>query len=285
MNRVAVVTDSVASLPQELVNKYDIHIIPVRLTIGDKVYRDTDEDLPPEIVHEFQRLSRIDTTPWPPEFYFQEYEKLSHKANSIVHVVCFSQFTSTISLAKAGAKLAQEAMPHLKVEVFDSATVTMAQGFIALAAARAAVKGESMSEVIEAANVVKSKVNSFFAFVTLSYLARTGRINRLASWASSLLSVKPIIGLSQGKVYPVALVRSKQKGMERIVKGMHEHISGEEPLHVAVMEVERTGEAGELANMLKERFQPAELYITQFTPVMQIVAGSGILGVAFYGGE
>ncbi len=285
MNKVAVVTDSVASLPQEVVDEYDIHIIPVRLTIESKVYRDTDEDLPPEVVHRFQRLPRIDTTPWPPQFYFQEYEKLSHKANNIVHVVCFSQFTATISLAKAGAKMAQEAMPHLKVEVFDSATAAMAQGFIALTAARAAAKGKSMSEIIEAADAVKSKVNSFFAFDTLSHLARTGRINRLASWASSLLSVKPIIGLSQGKAYPVALVRSKRKGMEGIVKRVQEHIDGEESLHVAVMEAEQPGEARELANMLKERFQPAELYITQFTPVMQIVAGSGIIGVAFYEGE
>ncbi|GAH91847.1 unnamed protein product [marine sediment metagenome] len=91
MNRVAVVTDSVASLPQEVIDKYNIHIIPVRLTIEGKVYRDTDEDLPTEVVHEFQKLPQIDTTPWPPEFYFREYEKLSQKADNIVHVVCFSQ--------------------------------------------------------------------------------------------------------------------------------------------------------------------------------------------------
>jgi len=285
MSEVAVATDSVACLPQEVVNKYDIHIIPVRLTIGGKVYRDSYEDLPPDLVHEFQKLPQIDTTPWPPEFYFQEYEKLSHKANNIVHVVCFSQFTSTISLARAGARIAQEAIPHLKVEVFDSATATMAQGFIALAAARAAAKGKNIDEVIEAADAVKSRVNSIFAFDTLSHLARTGRINKLAAWASSLLSVKPIVCLSQGKAHPVALVRSKQKGMEEIVRRMQEYIDDKEPLHIAVMEVERPREARELANMLKERFQPDELYITQFTQVMQVIAGSGILGVAFYGGE
>ena len=176
MSRVAVVTDSVACLPQELVDEHDIHIIPVRLTIEGKVYRDTNEDLPPEVVHEFQKLSQIDTTPWPPEFYFQQYKKLSQKVDSIVHVVCFSQFTATISLARAGARMAQEAIPHLRVEVFDSATATMAQGFVALAAARVAVKGKDIDEVVEAANAVKSKVNSIFAFDTLSHLTRTGAL-------------------------------------------------------------------------------------------------------------
>lgn len=285
MSKVAVVTDSVACLPQELVNEYQIHIIPVRLTVEGQVYRDTDEDLPPEVVHGFQKLSQVDTTPWPPEFYFQEYERLSRETDNIVHVVCFSQFTSTISLARAGAKMAQEAIPHLKVEVLDAATATMAQGFVALAAARAAANGKNMGEVIEAANAVKSRVNSFFAFDTLSYLARTGRINKLAAWASSFLNVKPIVGLSQGKAHPLSLVRSRSQSIKKIIKMMHDGITSEEPLHVAVMEVERPQEAEELANMLKEQFQPAEFYLLQFTPVMQVVAGSGILGVAFYCGE
>jgi len=285
MNRVAVVTDSVASLPREVVDKYNIHIIPVWLTIEGKVYRDTDEDLPTEVVHEFQRLPQIDTTPWPPEFYFQEYEKLSQKADNIVHVVCFSQFTSTISLAKAGAKMAREAIPHLNVEVFDSATATMAQGFIALAAARAAARGKDINGVVEAADAVKSKVNSIFAFDTLNYLARTGRINKLAAWASSLLKVKPLVGLSHGEAHPLSLVRSRSQAIRNIVKTMRGSIESEKPLHVAIMDVECPHEVEELANMVKEQFQPAELYITQFTPVMQIVAGSDILGVAFYCGE
>ncbi len=285
MNKVVVAVDSVASLPPELVDKYGIHIIPVRVTVAGRVYQDTDEDLPVELVHRFQKLPQIDTTPWPPEFYFQEYKKLSREADNIVHVVCFSQFTAMISLARAGAMMAQEVIPHLKMEVLDSATVAMAQGFIALGAARAAAKGKSMSEVIEAANAVKSKIDSIFTFGTLSYLARTGRINRLASWASSLLNVKSVIRLCHGKVYPVALARSKQKAREKIINRLGEYIKDGESLHVAVMEVGHPAEAGEMADIIEERFQPAELYITSFTPVMQAVAGPSVLGIAFYGGE
>ena len=115
MSKVAVVTDSVASLPKELIDEYDIHIIPVRITVEGKVYQDTQEDLPPELIHRFQNMSQIDTTPWPPETYFQAYRELSQKANNIIHVVCFSQFTSTISLAKRGARMAQEAIPGLNL--------------------------------------------------------------------------------------------------------------------------------------------------------------------------
>jgi DegV family protein with EDD domain len=284
MSKVAVATDSVAALPQKLIDEYDIHIIPVRITVGGKVYRDTNEDLPLELIHEFQNVPKIDTTPWPPEFYFQVYKELSQRANNIVHIVCFSQFTSTISLAKVGAEMAQEAIPRLKVEVVDSETVTMAQGFIALAAARAAAAGKDMDEVIGAGSSVKSKVNLVFALDTLRYLARTGRINKLAAWAGSFLNVKPIVGLSQGKAHPLALARSKSQSTKRLIKLMHDSVNSAQPLHAAVMEVERPQEAKELSNIIREQFQPAELYQLQFTPVMQVVAGSGLLGVAFYCG-
>jgi len=159
------------------------------------------------------------------------------------------------------------------------------QGFIALAAARAATGGKDIDEVIEAASTVKSKVNSIFALDTLRYLARTGRINKLAAWASSLLNVKPIVGLSQGKEHPLALARSKSQSIKSLIKLMHESVSSAEPLHVAIMEVERPQEAEELSSIIREQFQPAEFYLVQFSPVMQVVAGSGLLGVAFYCGE
>jgi DegV family protein with EDD domain len=285
MNKVAVVTDSVSALPRKLIDEYDIHIIPVRIAVGGKVYRDTSEDLPVELVREFQSVPKLDTTPWPPEFYCHVYKELSQKANNIVHVVCFSQFTSTISLAKVGAEMAQEAIPNLKVEVVDSATVTMAQGFIALGAARAAAAGKDMAEVIGVASTIKSKVSLIFALDSLRYLARTGRINKLAAWASSLLNVKPVVGLSQGKEQPLGLVRSKSQSTTKLIKLMHDSVGSAQPLHAAVMEVERPEEAEVLSNMIKEQFQPAELYQLQFTPVMQVVAGSGLLGVAFYCGD
>ena len=285
MNGVAVVTDSVASLPQDLLEQHGIHSIPVRLTVEGRIYQDTNEDLPRELVRKFQELPRIDTTPWPPESYFKVYRELSERAGSIVHVVCFSQFTSTISLAMAGARMVQEAMPHLRVEVLDSETVAMGQGFVALAAARAAACGKSLDEVIEAANAAKSSVNSLFVFDSLRCLRRTGRIDKLAAWASSLLNVKPIVRLSQGKARPVSMARSKPQGAQNVIRIMDAAVDRGEPLHVAVMEAECRSEAEQLLEMVRRQFQPAELHLVQFTPAMQVVAGSGILGVAFYTGD
>ncbi len=285
MSGVAVVTDSVACLPQQVIDEYGIHIIPVRVTAGGKAYQDSAEELPPEVVRQLQETPDIDTTPWPPEHYSRHYVELGRQSKYIVHVVAFSQFTSTISLARAGADMAQEAVPGLRIELLDSATTTMAQGFIALAAARAAADGGGIEEVLEAADAVKARVGSIFALDTLRYLARTGRVNKLTAWASSALNVKPIVGLFRGETRPLGLVRSRSQSAAKLIKLLDDGAADAQPLHVAVMDVDRPQEAEQLSSSISDRFHPAELYQVRLTPATQAVAGSGLLGVAFYSGR
>ncbi len=282
MKQVAVVTDSVACVPSDLTTRYGIHVIPVRITVGGKVYRDTCDDLPPLLVRSFQETPMIDTTPWPPEHYFRAYEEVSRTAREIVHIVAFSQFTSTISLARAGAVMAQEAVPGLRVVVFDSASTTMAQGFIALEAARTAARGRGIADVVLAAERIRHRVDGVFAFDTLRHLARTGRVNRLASWAGSLLNVMPVVGLSQGRERPLALTRSRLQATRKMLDMVCRGVEPKQPVHVAVVESGRRDEAEELLLTIQERLHPVESMAVRVSPVTQVVAGPGLLGVVFY---
>lgn len=285
MSEVIVVTDSVACLPEEVVGKYDIHVIPVPLTVNGKVYRDTEDDLPSSLRREIIKVpaSQIDSTPWPPEVYFEEYRKLSQKSNKIVHIAAFSQFTSLISLARTGAKMAMENIPSLRIEVVDSETACIAQGFITLAAAKAAAMGKDISEVIEAADAIKVKVKQFFVLETLQLLARTGHVpGELLDWSDPALKVRAIVSLSQGKAEPVSLIRSKSQTIKSLIKVAQDNIVSDKPLHIAVMNIEQPKEAEELSRKVKEQFHPVEFYQTPLSLVQQVLVGSGLLGFAFY---
>ena len=285
MRRVAIITDSVACLPPELAAQNGIHVVPVRLTVDGRVYRDLADELPPRLIHSLQEAPQVDTTPWPPEFYYRAYDAASRTAASIVHVIAFSQFTSTISLARAGATMAQEEIPGLRVEVFDSATTTMAQGFIALAAARAAARGDDIDGVLAEADRVRSAVASVFTLNSLHYLARTGRVTRLASWAGSLLHVVPVVGLAHGKERPIALTRSRPQAGRRLLEQAVAASSPGEPLHVAIMESGQPGQLEGLEHSILEQLHPAEILVVTASPVTQVIAGPGLLGVAFYSGD
>jgi len=279
MRQVTVVTDSVACLPRSMADESGILVIPVRLAAEGHVYRDVTEDLPPTEIQRLQAVSSIDTTPWPPEHYCRVYREVG---GVILHVIAFSQFTSTISLARAGAAMAQQADPGLSVEVLDSASTAMAQGFIALAAARAAGRGASLAEVTAEAERVRSRVSSVFALDSLRYLARTGRVPRLTSWAGSLLRVTPVVALSQGKEHPIALTRSRGQAVARLLEQVRAATTAEEQLHVAVMASTIDERAMDLQHLVEERFRPVESLVVQLSPITQIVAGPGLLGLSFY---
>ncbi|MFW6055767.1 MAG: DegV family protein, partial [Chloroflexota bacterium] len=199
---VKVVTDSVACLPDDLARDYDIDLIPVRISVAGRTYSDNEEDLPPALVDAY-RVTDIDTTPWPPEHYARIYSDTGPRHASIVHVVAFSRFTSTMSLAQEGAILARKQHPELEIEIVDSGATGMAQGFVALAAARAAQAGATIEECCQAAREMADRLISIFALESLDHVARTGRVTRLAAWASSLLRVTPVVKLSQGREQPL----------------------------------------------------------------------------------
>jgi DegV family protein with EDD domain len=272
----------VACIPPDLSSRHGIHVIPVRLAVDGHVYRDSGEEMTPDLIRNLQRTQAIDTTPWAPETYFRAYEAASRTATDIVHVVAFSQFTSTMSLARAGAAMAQEAIPGLRVEVFDSSTTAMAQGFIALAAARAAEEGGDIENVLAEAEMVRSRVRAAFTLDSLHYLARTGRVTRLAAWAGSLLHVRPVVGLEQGKERPIALTRSKSQAVGRLSELVRTSAATGGRLHVAIMDSGPSDESDELRTAIERQACPAECIVAHVSAVTQIVAGPGLLGVAFY---
>ncbi len=279
---VRIVTDSVACVPANFVAQYDMHIIPVRLAVEGCVYRDMDDELPAGIVRKLQQAPSIDTTPWSPETYCREYLEASRQSSSLLHVVAFSQFTSTISLARAGAAMAQEERPGFTVRVLDSASTAMGQGFIALSAARAAARGKDIADVIVTAETVRAKVESAFTLDSLRYLARTGRVTRLTAWASSLLNVRPLVGLSQGKERPIGLVRSRAKAAARLLELVRSSSSATGALHVAILASPDVPEANGLQQDIEEQLHPVECLVVRPSGVAQIVAGPGLLGIAFY---
>jgi len=284
MIEVAILTDSVACLPPDLAQTHHIGIIPVRVSAAGREYHDNEAALPPSTVRQLQQAPALDTTPWSPEMYRRAYRDAGAAARSVLHVVAFSQFTSTISQARAGAAMAEADLPGLRVVVFDSAATAMSQGFIALGAARAAARGASLSDVIARAEEIRQRVSAVFVLESLHYLARTGRVHRLASWASSLLRVRPVVALEQGHEHPIALPRSRAQAKRLLLDYIDRTIVAGMPLHVAVMVSDDREEAEWLLARLQDLYQPEETLFTAFSPVTRSVAGPGVLGVAFYCG-
>ena len=279
MSKVAVVTDSVACIPTDLVEKYGIHVAPVQI-IWDKVtYRDGIDMTMKEFYTRLRTSKTLPTTSSGIQGEFiQIFEGLRGKVDGIVAIV----LTGALGAAYTSACSARELVSDIPTEVIDTHTAMMAQGFAVLEAAKVAATGGTMEEVAKAARDTIPKVHLLWAMDTLEYMRRGGRVSLPQAVLASWLKVKPVLTIEEGKVEPLARVRTKPKAVDKLLELMEQKVTDTGPLHVAVMHGDAPQDADQLKQRVTARFQCSELHISEITPVIGTHTGPGTLGLAFY---
>jgi len=282
MQKVLIVTDSLACLTKELVEQYGIRIVPLNIHFNGKVYKDWVDITPDEAYELFLKAPQSWGSSAPsPADYLKVFRELGSRIKSILCVTASSKVSSTHDVAKLAREQAEAEFPQTSIEVVDSQLATAAEGLVALAAAQAARAGKSLAEVVKVAEEIRDKV-TFLAFLdTIRYVYRSGRIPKVAAVAGSMLNIKPVLTMSSGLVRFAGAVRTKERGIERMLKIMRDKV-GQNPVHVAVMHAYALEEAKKLKERVALAFNCVELWLTEFSPLMGYATGTGTLGLAFY---
>ncbi len=278
MAQVAVVTDGAAAMPPELVEEYDIAVVPFQLMWEGETLRDGIDITPTQFYRRLRTAKSLPTTSQPLAGDFVRlYSELSKKAEAVVSIHVAKEFTGTYNTALLAAKQ----VATVPIEVIDSRTATMGQGFLVLEAARAARRGASLSEVVARVKSLIPKVHVLATLDTLEYLRRSGRVPTLKASLGSILNIKPVFHLYNGQARLYAQVRSKKRAVQIMVEAIPK-TAEKESLHIAVLHADAPGEAEELKAQIVSRFDPPEVYIAEFSPVMGSHTGPGLLGITFY---
>jgi DegV family protein with EDD domain len=166
--KVAIVTDSISCLTRELIDAYSIGIVPIMLLVQGRVYRDMFDMTPSEAYQMFiQDPDCFATSPSSPGHYLEAYQQASTLADSILCITLSSHLSTGYEMARVAREQALTTLPSTNVEVMDSLNVTAAEGFVVLAAARAAAEGMSLEDVIKAAETVRDTVTFIILLDTL----------------------------------------------------------------------------------------------------------------------
>jgi len=281
MQKVAIVTDSIACLPPELVRQYQIHIVPINLYFEDKVYKDWVDITPSEAYELFLKDPRYFASSAPsPAECLETYRAVSKQAKNILCVTVSSKLSMTYQSAQIAKEQAEVELPGVTIEVLDSGLATAAQGFVALAGARAVNEGKNLDEVVRAADEVRGKVGLGVLLDTVRYVYRSGRVPKLAAQAGSILNIRPILTVS-GAVRFIGIARNKENGIARLLGRMRNKM-GSSPAHIAVMHAYAPDEAENLKERISSEFNCVELWVSEFSPVMGYACGTGTLALAFY---
>jgi DegV family protein with EDD domain len=274
---IGIVVDSAGNLPLDLVERHAITVVPMYLKFGDRVYRDG-VDLPPAGFYDLLTTQTVDvSTSGPSVGDFREIfgKALAQHAG----IVCVT-VAGHVSVTYSSAALAAADFDG-RVRVVDSRSASMAEGFVALEAARASEAGAGLDEVEARALDVADRGALAATIDTFEFLRRSGRVNALKAFAATTLNVKPVFALRRGSVEQLARPRARSRAIERV---MEEARIGAAtgPLHLAVVHAACPDEARSLAERCESDLDPAEMYVTEFTPLMGAHTGPGLLGIAFW---
>jgi DegV family protein with EDD domain len=281
MPRIAIITDSVACLPTNLQAQYHIFTVPLTFLVGDKVYHDGADITTSEAYQLFLKDPEyFKAAPATPEEFMNVLLQAAQTADNILGITVSVKISTMFNVAKLARDRAVSELPGIRIEILDSETATSAEGFIALAAARAVQSGQDFAAVIEEANRIKAKVNSVVMLDTMRYVYRSGRIPKIAAQAGSMLNIRPIFTVT-GSVHFITAVRNKKAGIQRLKDYMREKV-GSRPVHCAVMHAYDPDEALLLKEQVVAEFNCVELWVSEFSPIMGYATGTGTLGLAFY---
>jgi len=279
---VAVITDSISCLPKELIEKHKLEIVPIRLTFHGEIYRDS-VDITPSEAYEMllKDPDRFNTSPSSPGHFLEAYRNVSSRAQNILCITLSSKLSGGYDMARIAMEELKTELPEVRIHVMDSRSVTSAEGFIALAAARAAEQGANLDGAIKAAEEVREKVSFIALLETIKHVYRTGRIPKIASQVGSMLNIKPLLTSAEGAIKFKGIVKNRESGINKLIEIMREAI-GNQPAHIAVMHAYTPDEAEDLRARIEKEFNCVELWIAEFTPVMGYATGTGTLALAYY---
>ncbi|MGQ9553722.1 MAG: DegV family protein [Anaerolineae bacterium] len=278
MARVAVVTDSAACVPSELVREYQIHVVPFELALDGRRYRDGIDLTPGEFYRLLRQATSWPTTSVPPLGSFAAiYAELGKEAEGIISIHVAAEFSSTVQVARLAARL----VSSVPVRVIDSRSGAIAEGFVVLAAASAAVAGASLDKVVAAAEAAIPRVGLFSTLETLQYLHRGGRIGEAAALLGSCLHTHPVLELASGHVKVVGVTHGRRQALERIVEAIAERVSGQ-PACISAFHADASVDLAWLEARLRALPGCREFYATEFTPIMGAHTGPGAVGAAYW---
>ena len=285
MAKVAVVTDSVASIPELLIEQLNIHSVAYYIHRGKEVLRDLVTIQRQEFLDWLVTARTLPTTASPgPGEYLELYEQLVRKqgVDEIASIHISSKTSGAYQAASVAKSMIAEHLPNIKIEVIDSLNASLCQGWMVIEAARAALAGKKLEEIVLQVKEMIPITRMIQTADTLRYLYMGGRIGLAKSLAGSLLNIKPLIGVENGIVVPLGQARSRGKAYQMMVDLVDAAVGVGGKIKVAYVHAGALPEVLKIKQLLEQRLQVVESLIAELSPALAVHTGPGTAGFCYY---
>jgi len=274
--KIALVTDSGSDMPKDIIEKYNIHIIPLKIIYKDREYDDGIDIASEEVYARFNQ--EIPKTSMPSQLEITKlFDKIKQEGyNKILCIHLSCNLSGTVDMIKMISKDYKD----LEIEVIDSKSVSIGVGMLVYEAAKLISECLPLADIKEMLLKAKDKISVFYCIPILDYLRKGGRIGLVAATIGTIMDLKPIISVNkEGRYYSHAKVRGRKKSLEKLMDIAIEKIK-DQKVNISVYH----GSAKEEAQKFKEYFSKLpnvqEIISGQINPSMAVHTGPGLVGLA-----
>jgi DegV family protein with EDD domain len=284
MSIVAIVTDSTASIPESLIMELNIHWVPYYIHRGQEVLRDLITIQRDPFYAWLPTARELPKTASPgPGDYVTMYEQLVDEGvDEIVSIHMTSKGSGAYQAAVTARSIVAETLPSLKVEVIDTLNVSMCHGWMVIEAARSAIAGMTMSQIIAQVQGMIPITRMIQTADTLKYLYLGGRIGKAKHMLGTLLNIKPLISVEDGVIVPVGQARSRGEAYRAIARLVEKSVGFKGKIKVAYVHAAAREEIVKLKELVEDRVTAVESLIAELSPALGVHAGPGTAGICYY---
>ncbi|MBN1657221.1 MAG: DegV family protein [Anaerolineae bacterium] len=285
MSRVAIVTDSCASIPESIIGALNIHWVPYYIHRGREVLRDLVTVQREAFYRWLPTAKELPQTASPgPGDYIQMYEQVAEEQDTdeIVSIHMTSKGSGAYQAAKVAQSTLRERLPSLKVEVIDTLNVSMGQGWMVVEAARASLAGSSLADIVELVKSMIPTTRMIQTADTLKYLYMGGRIGKAKHLVGSVLRIKPLIGMEEGMIVPLGTARSRRRAYEMMVDMVESAVGPGGRIKVAYVHAAALEEVEKIRDVVEARLDCVESVMAELSPALGVHSGPGTAGLCYF---
>jgi DegV family protein with EDD domain len=277
---VAVVADSSADLPDPVLDRHHIALVPLQVVFGDETFRDRVELKPEDFYRRLRGARDLPTTSQPaPADFVRVFRDARAEADEVVAVLLSAGLSGTYTSAQAAVRAGGVSGVHL----VDSRSASLGLGMLALRAAELAESGWSGAAISRELERVRGQSGMLLTVDRYDNLLRSGRVSRGKAWLAGMLDVKPILSLdASGRVIPVDRVRGRDQVVPRVLALLDRRLTPRpKVIRFGVAHAEAPEMAERVRNALVAAYQPRDCFVTLATGVLATHVGPGAWAV-FY---
>ena len=281
---IKIIVDSGTDVPKEVAEKYSISVVPLRVFLDDKEYKDS-VDITEDELLKFMETGGMPKTSQPTydDVKCAFDEAIEKGYNQIIAINISSGLSGTYNVFKLAQSRIEKDNPKVKIEVIDSLSISVSSGLLAYKAAKMIESGDDFDSIIDTLkNIVKSKLKVYYTIPTLKYLKAGGRIGAVAASFGEMLSLKPVISCNKdGKYYTITKAFGMLKAVNKMILTMKEFAQSD---LIEAVSIARTGDKQSTLSFVDKIKKEADklgvekIFISKINASMLVHTGDGLVG-------